>query len=101
MNAAHLLGVIGLIGAALCIAAYAWGYIINVQGFRPLAVLALFSTVVAMAQLGVMLTDAGGRINAVYAMAFLLVSGLAQAWGALKGRPDRRDARTRETDRTA
>ena len=99
MDAGFILGSIGLGGAAVCVLAYGWGYIVKAKGFRPLAVLALFSTVVAMAQLSLLLTGSGGRINAAYAMAFLIISGLAQAYSALKARPARDGARTRESDR--
>jgi hypothetical protein len=99
MDAGFVLGCIGLIGAAVCIVAYGWGYVIKAQGFRPLAVLSLFSTVVAMAQLALLLTGAGGHVNAVYAMAFLIVSGLAQAYSALKARRTRTGMRTRKSDK--
>lgn len=100
-DAGFILGAIGFAGAVVCIAAYVWGYIFKVKGFRPLSVLALFSTVVAMAQLSVLLVGAGGNLNAVYAMAFLIISGLAQALTAVKSRPSREGARTREADREA
>jgi hypothetical protein len=102
MDAGAILGVIGLVGAAICVAAYAWGFVFKVKGFRPFAVLALFSTVVAMAQLALMLTGRGGQINAAYAMGFLLVSGLSQGLGAVKTRPDRkaRGTMTRATDQS-
>lgn len=98
MDAGFILGSIGLVGAAVCILAYGWGYVVKAQGFRPLAVLALFSTVVAMAQLALLLTGAGGHINAVYAMAFLIISGLAQAYSAVKVRRGRAGVRTRKSD---
>ncbi len=98
MDAGFILGSIGFGAAVVCLLAYAWGYVFKAKGFRPLAVLSLFSTVVAMAQLALLLTGAGGHINAVYAMAFLIVSGLAQASGALKARPSRDGARTRQSD---
>ena len=100
-NATFVLGLIGLAGAGVCIAAYGWGYIVKVQGFRPLSVLALFATVVAMAQLALMLIGEGGMINAAYAMAFLIMSGLAQAYNAIKARPPRNGLRTRESDAAA
>ena len=98
MNAAFLLGVIGLAGAAICIGAYIWGFIYKVNGFRPLAVLSLFATVVALAELAVMLTGEGGQMNAIYAMAFLVISGLSQALQAVKVRPSRDGLKTREDD---
>jgi hypothetical protein len=100
MNAAVIMGQIGFAGAAVCIASYLWGFVYKVKGFRPLAVLSLFSTVVALAELAIMLTENGGTLNAVYAMAFLVISGLAQALQAVKTRPDRqaRGVRTRAGD---
>ena len=98
MDFAFALGAIGLGGAGACIGAYLWGYIYKVEGFRPLNVLALFATVVAMAQLGLMLTDRGGPANAVYAMAFMLISGLAQGLSAVKTRPPRTGMHTRASD---
>lgn len=98
-DAAFILGSIGLGGAVVCIGAYVWGYIFKVKGFRPLSVLALFATVVAMAQLALLLVGAGGRMNAVYAMAFLIISGLSQAYTAVRSRPARDGVRTREGDR--
>jgi hypothetical protein len=98
MDPAYALGAIGLAGAAICIVAYIWGYVFKAQGFRPLNVLSLFTTVVAMAQLALMLTGQGGPLNAVYAMAFLLISGLSQALSAVKGRAARSGVHTRESD---
>jgi hypothetical protein len=100
-DSAFILGNIGLAGAAVCLGAYAWGYVFKVKGFRPISVLALFSTVVAMAQLALLLTGAGGIVNATYAMAFLIISGLAQAYNAMKSRPPRGKARTRADDEAA
>ena len=98
MDATYALGAIGLAAAAICIVAYIWGYVFKAQGFRPLNVLSLFATVVAMAQIALMLTGQGGAINAAYAMIFLLISGISQALSAVKGRAPRDRVRTRESD---
>ncbi len=98
MSATDALGAIGLASAALCIIAYVWGYIFKVKGFRPLSVLSLFATVVALAQLSLSLTGAGGELNVLYAMAFLVISGLAQALMAVRARAGREGLFTREDD---
>ena len=89
IDPAFVLGKIGLVGAAVCIGAYVWGYIFKVRAFRPLSVVALFLTIVAMAQLAMILNGLGGQQNVVYALICLIVSGLAQSYNALIGRPGR------------
>lgn len=85
-HGASFLGTVGYAVAALCFAAYVWGYIFKVRAFRPLSVVALFVTIVAMAQLAMVLNGLGGQSNVIYAMICLIVSGLAQSYNALIGR---------------
>ncbi|CAN5268878.1 hypothetical protein BH11PSE2_BH11PSE2_05750 [soil metagenome] len=73
--------------AAVCAFAYIKGYLLAPRGFRPLHVTALFSTVMALLQLAAFLHDPkAAYFNGVFACGFLLVSGLAQAAMALRGR---------------
>lgn len=84
---------IGLTGAAVCMGAYVYGYIWKPSGFRWLNILSLFCTTVALAQLSFLIhsdAPAGGSPNAAYALAFVLISGLAQALMAVKARRVRR-----------
>ena len=87
-DSASILGSIGFLIAVCCLAAYVWAYILKVRAFRPLSVVALIFTVLAMAQLALWLNGYGTRLNGVYAMIFLIVSGLAQSYNALSGRSD-------------
>ena len=88
-HATSFLGTVGYAVAALCFAAYVWGYIFKVRAFRPLSVVALFLTIVAMAQLAMILNGLGGQTNVVYALICLIISGLAQSYNALIGRAGR------------
>ena len=84
----------GLLGAGLCLAAYAYGYILRRPAFRWPAVLSLFGTIVALAQFShVMAIGAppGGSREMALAMIFLLIAGLSQALMAVRGRRERRD----------
>ena len=87
-DGASILGSIGFVVAAACLGAYVWAYILKVRAFRPLSVIALIFTVLAMAQLALWLNGYGTRLNGVYAMIFLIISGLAQSYNALSGRSD-------------
>jgi hypothetical protein len=98
VDLSYILGVVGIVGAVACFGAYAYGFIFKVSGFRPLSVLSLFSTVVALAQLSLFLTHGGGPVNVVYATVFVAISGLAQSLGAVKARPPRDGVRTRQGD---
>lgn len=91
MNPTHLLAYIGLAGAAACIGSYVYGYIWKPVGFRPLHALGLFATIVALAQLSFAMTlGQAGQANINYALAFLILAGLAQALNAIKTRRERR-----------
>ena len=98
MDISYILGVAGMIGAVMCLGAYAYGFIFKVNGFRPLSVLSLFSTVIALGQLSLFLTHEGGPLNVFYATLFVAISGLAQALGAVKARPPRDGVRSRQSD---
>lgn len=88
-DSAVMLGWIGFVVAAMCFAAYVWAYILKVRAFRPVSVIALIFTIFAMAQLALWLNGYGSRLNATYAMIFLIISGLAQSYNALIGRAER------------
>lgn len=84
---------IGLTGAALCLGAYVYGYVWKPAGFRWLNILSLFCTTVALGQLSFLIhsqVPAGGSPHTAYALAFVLISGLAQALMAVKARRVRR-----------
>jgi hypothetical protein len=95
-DTASILGSIGFLIAVGCLGAYVWAYILKVRAFRPLSVVALICTVLAMAQLALWLNGYGTRLNGVYAMIFLIVSGLAQSYNALSGRAGRPDEKRGE-----
>jgi hypothetical protein len=91
LDATFTLSSIGFLGVAACLAAYVYGYVVKPAGFRWLNILSLFSTTVALAQLTFVLqagAPPGGSVNGIYALVFLLIAGLAQAWMAVKTRPD-------------
>lgn len=98
-DGAAILGSIGFVVAAGCFAAYVWAYILKVRAFRPVSVIALIFTIFAMAQLALWLNGYGSRLNAIYAMIFLIISGLAQSYNALSGRPDGDGQHRRKTDK--
>lgn len=103
MNAGVILTFIGLGGASACLVAYAWGFIFKPAALRSLHVLSLFATVVALSQLTFVLRDgapAGGSLNGVFAMLFMLLAGLAQSLTALQARASR-DAGSPETPQSA
>jgi len=92
VDATLILTSIGFGGAAVCMGAYAYGYVAKPAGFRWLNILSLFSTIVALAQLTFVLqlgAPPGGSVNAIYALVFLLIAGLAQSLMAVKSRPER------------
>lgn len=87
----HILSLIGLAGVAACIGSYIYGYVWKPVGFRPLHALGLFATIVALAQLSFAMTlGAAGLANIRYALAFLVIAGLAQALNAVKTRSGKR-----------
>ena len=89
MDLSEILSGVGLLGAVLCLAAYAYGYILRRAAFRWLAILSLFSTIIALAQFSHVMTigaSPGGSREMVLAMVFLLIAGLAQAIMAVRGR---------------
>jgi hypothetical protein len=88
-----ILSVIGLTGVVACIGSYIYGYVWKPVGFRPLHALGLFATIVALAQLSFAMTlGPAGLDNIRYALAFLVIAGLAQALNAVKTRSKRPDA---------
>ncbi len=93
MNPNAFTSYLGFGGAAICVLAYAWGYVIRPAGFRWVGVVSLFATVIALAQLTLVLragAPPGGSLNGIYALAFLLISGLAQSYMATQSRGARR-----------
>lgn len=91
MDLTYILAMIGLAGSVACIGSYIYGYVWKPVGFRPLHALGLFATIVALAQLSYAMTlGPAGADNIRYALAFLVVAGLAQALNAVKTRSMRR-----------
>lgn len=89
MSGAVELGVVGLMGAAVCVAAYIYGFIWKPIGTRWLNILGLFCTMLALVLLSVdlRLNEVGGRpVNRFVAEGFLIVSALTQAASAMRRR---------------
>jgi hypothetical protein len=87
-DALHLASLAALL---LCGAAYCYGYLDRPAGFRPLHVTSLCFTGMALMQMFIFLySGLGNRMNADYALAFLVLSGLAQAVVAVRGRSGRK-----------
>jgi hypothetical protein len=77
-------GVFSLLG---CIGAYVYGYILQPKAFRPLPLIALCATSLALFQLVLFLRDPStGPFHVNYATCFILVAAVAQAVMALQGR---------------
>jgi hypothetical protein len=98
MDLFEILSAVGLLGAGLGLAAYAYGYILRRAAFRWPAILSLFSTIIALAQFSHVMTvgaPPGGSREMALAMIFLLIAGLSQALMAVRGR---RTADGRATD---
>lgn len=92
------LGAIGLMGAAVCLAAYIYAFIWKPLGTRWLNVLGLFCTIAALALLSLDLrlgAVAGTPVNRMAAEGFLLVSALTQAASALRRRRGERRSEAR------
>lgn len=101
MDGAIELGAVGLIGAAVCVAAYVYGYIWKPIGTRWLNILGLFCTVMALVLLSVDLRQGdtiGPPVNRFIAEGFLIVSALTQAASALRRRRGERRSRDRLAD---
>ena len=77
---------VSLAALLLCGGAYCYGYLFRTAGFRPLHLASLCFTTLALAQLFLALYAGGGRLNADYAMGFLVLAGLAQAVVAIRAR---------------
>lgn len=84
------IGIVSVAALLICGGAYCYGYLYRPPAFRPLHVASLCFTGLAILQLLLSLQDSVGRLNALYAMAFLVLSGLAQAVIAVRGRSGRR-----------
>lgn len=84
----ELLRLVGLAALLICTGAYGVGYLFRPEAFRPWHVASLCCTTLALTQLYLALyAEGGGRLNADYAMAYLVASGLAQAVIAVSRRP--------------
>ncbi len=82
-----LLQSVSLAVLLLCGGAYCYGYLYRPPAFRPLHVAGLCFTGLALLQMFLFLyTPGGGRLNADYAMAFLVLAGFSQAVVAIRGR---------------
>jgi hypothetical protein len=78
--------IVSLSALLLCGAAYCYAYVYKPKALRLTHAASLCFTGMAMMEMLIFMGGNGGRLNAEYGMAFLVLSGLAQASMALRGR---------------